>query len=300
VRRRVLGIQGSEGCIEGWLVEAPLGGELTYFIVKGYEHPDEGVIAIPYRMGARRILDPIAYTNRVCPWILKELDCMPRPTPIVNWREVIKCIDPIRVLKERLSQLPESVRYILGKLDYELAGLTGSWALGLERESSDIDILVYGDNVYGSLVALAEEGLIKPCPPRLDRVREPLAFLLYPLKLVEACWAGVRVTLRILRWDARIPCRRRIPLGRFRAVVKLIDIGESYLVPARYRLVVVKQSEGPRVERAVLETWRTRYQEMPPGIYEVDGVAWIEEDSVIVSPDIEGKVASEAWEPGNR
>jgi hypothetical protein len=238
----------------------------------------------------------MAYIGKVYPWLLEELECMPRLVPVIRWHEITACLNPARALKERWSQLPGGVRYILGKLDYEWVGLTGSWALGLEQASSDVDILIYGDNVYDSLVALAEKGLVTPCPSRRDRVSDPLTSMLYPLKLVEACWAGVRVTLRILRWPTRMPCRRRISLGRFRAVVRLIDVGESHLVPARYKATVIKPLEGPSVERVVLETWRTRYQEMPPGVYEVDGAAWVEEGSIVVSPDIGGKVAPKAWE----
>jgi len=242
----------------------------------------------------------MAYTRRVYPWILEYIDCMPRAVPLISWNEVITCVDPAKALAGRQGRLPHSIRYILSKLDYEWAGLTGSWALGLEGESSDVDILIYGDSVYDSLIALLEEGLITPCPPRRDRTKNFLASLSYPLKLVEACWGGVRVTLRILRRLTRMPCKRRIPLGRFRAVVELVDMGESHLVPARYRALVVSLLEGPSAESIVLETWRTRYQEIPPGTYEIEGVAWFEEDSVIVSPDIEGKMAPKTWEYSHR
>jgi len=210
--------------------------------------------------------------------------------------DIIDCVNPRIALRMRWNRLPKVIRSIIERLDYEWIGLTGSWALGLEGPQSDVDLLVYGNTVYDSILDLANRGLIKPCPPRYDRVKEAFTSMLYPLKLVEACWEGVRVTLRILRSITRLPCKRRIPLGPFKAIVELIDIGESHLVPARYRVRVINLHHGPRVSEVVLETWRTRYQELPPGLYKVAGDAWLEEDSIIVSPDIGGSMAPYSWE----
>lgn len=36
--------------IDGWIVRAVWAGISAYWVVKGYEHPEWGVVAVPYRV----------------------------------------------------------------------------------------------------------------------------------------------------------------------------------------------------------------------------------------------------------
>jgi len=281
-------------CIEGSIVLSDLGGVEGAFIVKGYEHPAGSLIVAPYRIGNLRLEPGEPALELLAPWIIRRIDCMPRLVPVIDARAVRLCIDPSAALKTRMGDLPRSVVRLVEDIDYEWAGLTGSWAIYGEGPHSDVDIVLYGPNVYPSLVELHRKGLLSPCGPRGDRVAEPIASM-YSIKLVESCVGdGVRVTLRILRSIEQRPCRRRIPLGRFSALIELEDVGESYLVPARYKARLLDTFIAGHSE-ALLETWRTRYQELPPQVYVFEGEAWIEDDTLILSPDIRGRLAPKAW-----
>ncbi len=286
-------------CLEGYIIEYSRLGDRVFFMVKGYEHPEGYYITVPYRTARYRIEDPYEWLRGAAPWMLSRVDCMPREVPLLPRASASTCIDPARALELRWSSLPAQAKRLLNALDFEWAGLTGSWALGFESRQSDVDLLLYGPSVYEYVVEAYERGILRPCGARGDRLAGRAVGLedLYSVKLVEACTGGLRVTLRILRSLEPQPCRRRRPLGVVRGVVELVDVGESYLVPARYKAMLYSV-EG--VVPVILETWRTRYQELPPGTYWLEGEAWVEDGAIIVSPDLGGELAPAAWSDSGR
>jgi hypothetical protein len=278
-------------CVEGCLVRATVYSQPILFMVKGYEHPEEGLVVEPYRLLEGRRLS--TWNIPFLEPLVRTIPCIPRPAPIIEYKSIDLAYFPDETLKSRYNELPNEIKELLSRIDYEWIGLTGSWAAGLEGPSSDVDLLVYGRDVYASLIeALTVLGW-GPCAPRPDRVGNESTHLslLYNLKHVEACKGAHRVTIRILRELESRPCTsRRAPLGLFEGEICLYDIGESYLVPARYR-ITWPQGSG------ILETWRTRYQELPSGKYNVRGELWIDGDTLYVSPDIGGQLQLKAWEP---
>lgn len=284
-----------DGCVEGCVIEASVAGLLAVYIVKGYEHPDDGLVVIPYRLGSERsriegaFAAPymLQHSTSIAP--LRRLPCMPRPVPVVEYSRVVSVYEPSSALHRAWHALPRHVRSLLERIDYEWAGLTGSWAISAETGRSDVDVVFYGSGVYDSLVEAAQRLGWYSCTPRPDRVRPGSSLgVLYKVKFLELCKGPLRVTIRILRTLNQQPCtRRRIGVGYVRTEVLLEDIGESYLVPARYKL-----SGGIT---GFLETWRTRFQELPPGLYTLRGEVWIEGNTLYVSPDIGGAIAPKAW-----
>ncbi len=283
------------GCVEGCVIEASVAGLLASYIVKGYEHPDDGLVVVPYRLGSERSRIEDASTAMymwqhsasIAP--LRRLPCMPRPVPVVEYSRVVAVYEPASALSKAWYALPQPIKHLLESIDYEWAGLTGSWAISAETSKSDVDMVFYGSEVYGSLVEAAQRLGWYSCAPRPDRMRPGNDLdILYKVKFLELCKGSLRVTIRILRTLSQQPCtRRRIGVGYVKTEVLLEDIGESYLVPARYKL-----SGGIT---GFLETWRTRFQELPPGLYTLRGEVWVEGNTLYVSPDIGGVITTKAW-----
>lgn len=262
--------------IDGWIVRAVWAGISAYWVVKGYEHPEWGVVAVPYRVMGERY--PAAWYPHVFPGVDAWLDCMGRRVPVLPLNRIVNVIDPGVALRLRWLDLPAAARELAEHVEAE--GLTGSWAVAVEGRGSDVDLISFNREAYRALRDLAVEGLLTPCPrrpkwgPRAPRRRS----------LLDACYKGVPFTLRILRVRYRKPCTaKRWLLGRYKGGAVLRDIGESHLIPARYELV------APGIGSLTLETWHTRFQELPEGAYNVDvAVYYSEGEGLIASPDIDG------------
>ncbi len=256
--------------VDGWIVytsEPPL-----FWLVKGYEHPWDGVVAVPYRLAWGSRLEPSSYLSAAPPWSLRLLPCIGRLAPVVPWGMVAAVLDPSAALK--LHGLPPELGELLEHVGAEWAGLTGSRLTGHWGPGSDYDLLVLPSDPLGAVEALrglAGEGLISGCPGMRG-------------SLVDACYRGVPYTLRLLRTLSPRGCEGfTASLGLWRGLVELGDAGhEAYLVPARYPLRI------PGVGEAVLETWRTRYQGLRPGCYEASLELFEREGMVVASPDIAG------------
>ncbi|GAB6148346.1 hypothetical protein [Stetteria hydrogenophila] len=262
--------------IDGWIVRAAWGGVDAYWVVKGYEHPEWGVVAVPYRVMGRRL--PSRPDPALFPGLEARLDCMGREVPVIPRRAVYAVVDPESALRLRLRDLPEPVRELVEHVEAE--GLTGSWAVAAERPGSDVDLITFNRGAYEALRDLAAEGSLKPCPrePKWGPKPPPRAGLL------DACYKGVPFTLRILRRREPLPCTARRWLTRWhRGPVELRPTGEEFLVPARYDAYI------PGLGWVTLETWHTRYQELPPGVYEARlALYYVDGDGYVASPDLHG------------
>lgn len=254
-----------------------------FWLVKGYEHPEGSVVAVPYRTPWGTRLDPAGY-RRLAPIIqgrIRFLPCMGREAPVVEVREIVWVPDPSAALK--LSRLPSRIASLLEALDPEWAGLTGSRLLGAEVGVSDYDILVYPRDAASAVDALLRfwrRGLSEPCTRRGGR-SSPL----------DACAGGTGYTIRMLRTLEPLPCRGVRPfLGWWSGFLEIVDAGvESFLVPARYRARALGLGE------IVLETWRTRFQALPKGCYQARIELFLEGDSILGTPDLGGMLS---WAPG--
>ncbi|BAN90683.1 hypothetical protein [Aeropyrum camini] len=281
--------------VEGWIVEAP-GSPAEYWIVKGYEHPPGKVVAAPYRRGGKR-LDPRSIEQAPL-WTIEHFPCRGGPVPMLSLDAASsKPVNPWRVLELRYPDLPHPIKHLLEEVNPELAGLTGSWAVFAEDRGSDVDLIVYGDpdEIYLALKYLKSRGAI---------VRHKHKRSEYPLdsaRLLDSCIKNggetACYTLRILRYTTPRECSKRLtPLGLYAGPLEITGEQEaldSILVPARYRAVLLKLGLP-----AVVETWRTSYQELKPGVYA--GVLEVFADqngAITASPDLKGhlKPMASAW-----
>ncbi len=262
--------------IEGWIA----GWHGIYWKISGYMHPETGLVAVPYR-GKNR-LEP---TTDI-PWQPKHyISCIGRKVYTIPRHANL--INPYRVLKLRLNDLKDKRPGIVDLLDVlspEWAGLTGSWAVWSESESSDVDLLVYGKDVYKTLIDLQREGRIRWCPGK-HNLRLPR---LHGIQLLDACYLGNKYTIRILKTLDEMECNGyiRIPIAALTSPAEINPV-RPYTVPATY----IIHLEG--VGRAVMETWHTRYQELAPGRYIVKYTLFYEipGDRLIASPDLGGWIA---------
>ncbi len=269
--------------IDGWLARAPMAGLDAVWLVKGYEHPEWGYVAVPYRIGGSRLGLGEAFSLACQYGYCRRLDCMPRRVPVLPAGHIVQAVDPEEALRARLRDLPPQARELVEILGPGGLGLTGSWAIMGEGPESDVDLVAYNPGVYGALEDLAEEGLIRDCPRLLERdgrrgVRRA------GRRLLDSCYRGVPYTLRILRERGPLPCRcRRTSIGQVEGVLVVVG-GEGHLTPARYQAI------APGLGRVVLESWRTRYHELQPGVYRVRGLAFEDEclGYTVISPDIGG------------
>ncbi|MGC9209689.1 MAG: nucleotidyltransferase domain-containing protein [Acidilobus sp.] len=279
---------------EGWL--AKVKGHDAIWMVRGYEHPSDGFIVTPYRASAT--------SGGLTPFVRVEfLWCVGRSTYILERRYAV-LIDPVKAL--RTARVPDVIRDLIDQLGAEWVGLTGSYAIGLQRPDSDVDLLVYSrrpDEIYARLLDLRGSGLISDCDLEQRFRKERSSFTLkefltlHPLKVLDSCYKGVPYTLRLLRAIDETPCRSMFtPLGWLTAIGELKPL-EPYLTPATY----IYNAEGGG--EYVLLSWRTRYQELPPGRYLVRGLVQRDEINglLYIVPDLEGYVKPlEVWarQPG--
>ncbi|ESQ26107.1 MAG: nucleotidyltransferase domain-containing protein [Acidianus sp.] len=263
---------------EGWLLRDAVSG--SYWVVKGYEHPSDRLIVVPYRASAGG------------PAVPEYLPCIGR-TALTVRRDLVEAIDPVRAL--RSASLPGEVHELLDRLGSQWAGLTGSYAINAQGPTSDVDLLVYSErasDLYGALRDLRADGLIGECNQEIRYLKEKDSFarseflLLHPLKLLDSCYKGVPYTLRILRAAEERPCSSRFTSLGFVTLRGSLKGLEPYMTPARY----VLSSSG--VGEVYLVSWRTRYQELPDGVYLVRGLLQRDENmgSLYLVPDLGGYV----------
>ncbi len=281
--------------IDGWMIKVSMAGSINTWLVKGYVQTTSHIIAIPYK--------------RFCPIIedlYRFLPCIGREVPLVPRNLVIQEINPFSMFKLRKRELPNKIVEFVEIIDPEEVGLTGSWALNRETSESDIDLLVYTSKprkLYEEIIKLKTEGFISQCrSPEIMYNKVGSSWIVEDYiknRVLESCYKGYPYTLRILRFADEKPCSEFLePLGKIsHMIVNIESSEEGYLVPARYKVRVLK---GPswlfRLERVyglniVLESWRTRYQELREGIYEVNNVYVVtKENEVILSVDPQGSI----------
>ncbi|MCE4613645.1 MAG: nucleotidyltransferase domain-containing protein [Desulfurococcales archaeon] len=266
--------------VDGWIVKYR---DLLYWVVKGYSHPPGSLVAVPYRTSEGFRIRVESYKVFAQPWLMKWIDCIGREAPLLKISDIIRFYDPFVGYRLRAKELPDAIREFVDILNPEIVGLTGSWLLGFEKEDSDIDLLVYGDrDVYPTLVDLALEGQITSCK-RETRLPRIFGFI-----LTDACFKGVRYTLRILRTVTNEGCKKTlIPIASYVGPIRIVDSSDSYRVPAKYSIVLERLGL-----KAVLETWHTRFMELATGKYHarLSLRADTEKGPIIASPDLEGSI----------
>ena len=265
------------------------------FDVKGVVHPHNAVIAyvryVPHPTGKRvrggrtyaklySLEDREAFLRRNYPQYL-------RPDPVFN--ETVQAVPLDRIA--RYYKPSEKLREMLfaSKLDaveraaLELAtlirreagigldsiGVTGSILVGLHSESSDIDLVVVGEQsarkAYEALRSLiAEGGSVRPYDAaglrRLYEFRSkdtPLPFRAFAemerKKVLQGLFKGrdfyVRLVKRSEEYGERYGDKVYLPLGVQKVRAKVVDATDSIFTPCRYVVSEVEVLEGLRRAR---------------------------------------------------
>ncbi|MCE4618949.1 MAG: nucleotidyltransferase domain-containing protein [Desulfurococcales archaeon] len=282
------------GFVDGVIVEAVVEGLPGYYMVRGYTHTPRYVIVEPYK-NVNCKGSPKAYT--------KYIHCLGVATTIIERGNVLRILSMPRTLellpRSFRGQLEEFIEY----LGIEWAALTGSFAVNCERQDSDIDLLaLYKPGVWRTLRDLYDDGLIRQCKTRHileKRSRGPggeaLSIDRMEKSLTDSCYKGIPYTLRLITSISDYPCYKPlIPLGFIDVELSLRPIGEPITVPTRYLGKVVRVYRGVVEERneIVVETWRTRYQELSDGYYRVRGLLRMDDKGrLTIWPDHGGIIA---------
>ncbi|MCE4600095.1 MAG: hypothetical protein F7C38_00815 [Desulfurococcales archaeon] len=274
------------GYIDGVIVEANVAGMPAFYLVKGYAHPEHHLVVQPYRYpDCRRNPPAHIYYNR----------CLGVETTMVPRVRILRTIRPeaaVKVLPERVKPRIQELIEVLG---LEWYGVTGSYALNCEGPSSDVDVLgLYRPGLLGALWDLARDGLIRQCKRRdvlAKRSRGPGGLALEASRieesLVDSCYRGQPYTLRLVTSIWEEPCDRAlIPYGYVELAGWMKPLGEPITVPTRYRIDTGSAT-------VIVETWRTRYQEIKEGRYRVKGLLRLDVASgdLILWPDMGGWIA---------
>ncbi len=274
--------------IESWIIETNLLGLRELWMVRGYRHPCNHIVASPYMIGGRRVKQ---YDWSTIPgWLVEYIPCIGRVAPLIPRGKVVRVIDPESVLRIRRNDLPKAIIELLDIITPEWAGVTGSWAILEERFSSDVDILIYGDHddMYRALLDLRVEGKIEPCrvTERYQKVKDMLSWSSYSklvkLRVLDSCYKNTPYTLKILRKLEMEACEGIIAeIGVYIGPLKIVKALESHLTPARY----IVDINGVDV---LMESWHTRFMELPEGSYVGYLKLFYNKGVVVASPDIVG------------
>jgi len=265
-------IRGSTpGLVDGVILIASPHGTPAYYIVRGYTHTEEHVIVEPYReLSCKRLKETLEVIYH---------PCLGTGVPQIPRDRIISKIPGYnqKYLSRRARRVVEELRDTLG---LEEVWVTGSHAISCEEPNSDIDIIaLYKPGIIKALKDLAKEGVISQCQEdrilmkRINKGPRGIALDLWKIKssILDSCFRGTPYTLRLILYQWEQPCRDpQIPLGKIALSLKL-EPASPYTVPATYRGVPL--SKDPAIdEEVIVETWRTRYQELPTGFYKVKGL----------------------------
>ncbi len=296
-------------CLDSCIIEASVNGEISYYYVRGYEHPITGYIVEPYmRDRCRKIRGRVSLCeNPICRYI----PYFGRRIPILEKKLIVSTVNPSSSYSQNKNRLPRSIRELLDILESYGLGLTGSWALGCERKESDVDLVVinYDEELFKMLESYKRKGKIRQC--RFQEIisrrrKNDISTNNNKINnsLLDSCFNTIPYTLRVLRSSSIttiIEWRQRyIDYGEIMLQAIIKDPGiEAYLTPARYILAnarIIESSEDLpdnwHTEPIILETWRTRYAELTQGRYLIRGRLHYDiwRSQWIITPDWEGGI----------
>jgi hypothetical protein len=286
-------------CVEGSIALYQFGSEFIYGLVKGYHHPSNALIIFPYRHPStcKPRVNIVTYDT-----YYKWLPCIGRFAPVIDLNEIINCITPWKALE--FTELDSKIKEFINILVPDKVGITGSRAVGCNSPSSDLDLVLFSSEpseLAKTLRKLKKSGVISQCSPgrvkrkRVDRRDFSYSEIHINNSVVESCYKGVPFTLRILRETKCTFCDRLsieiVPLGRVEFEARLIpEDPESIMVPSRYLLEPLKPFDlGGQL---YMESWRTRYADLPPGRYLIRGelMFMLRDNLLFISPDFNGGV----------
>jgi predicted nucleotidyltransferase len=280
--------QRSPSALEGAAVETAAG---LIFTVKGITHPPDRVVAylryVPDQRGDR-VRDQKRYRRvysvaeqqealqaRGLLYVTDDPD-LGVPVEAVPWRDVTRVYDPRERFRRLRAEGPDDplAADALGLLELlrdaagvspEALGLTGSLLFDLHAASSDIDVVVYGEDAcravhaaLGRLLGDPSSGVARPDRDELaaihavHRVETPLSpadfARLQAGKVNEGRFAGRPYFARFVKLPADVPERygdpRFLAVGMAVVEALVIDDRDALFTPCRYAVGEAKSLAG--------------------------------------------------------
>ncbi len=278
------------------LIPRLLEGELILrngivYVVKGFQHPSNYVIAYPrYNVLTLEKIHSKDYYKYIN---LSYWDCIDYNVPLIPLEQVYPYNLQYCGINNRALFLRKFLSEI-SNIDEEDIYVTGSYRVCLfNEETSDVDLIVYGSRntkeMYRVLKDLREDGITKSLSNggllMEYHKHEDLGFNEYRMLRNNSVLQGVffdkiRYSIRLVPYTRGFnKCIERTKfIGFYRLRIRIVDYIQHYTTPAKYIVEVInapaKLSKilGKKIQ---LITYRLRYTELPPntvleGIFRVE------------------------------
>ncbi|MCS7118074.1 MAG: hypothetical protein NZ957_04730 [Thaumarchaeota archaeon] len=263
-----------------------------YFAVKGVVHPPKRVVSVlawAHNRGrylrARRIHQTYSLLKELLPEAIHFDDNAGQVLPAIPLEKVEEVIAPIRrerieVGDELTRRAKELIDLIDPTCDLEI-GLTGSLSLGLQDDSSDIDLVTFSTSSSESLLCLLEElrreGAVSP---GRGSVAEDVALRRGDSAVPAAVWVrlesrkrligeyrGTHFTVKVVPlpdeyWEP-YGTRRWRSMGRCVLLSEVTDDRFAITTPNAYGVRTIEVIKGPENASEVVrvESMRSRFSE---------------------------------------
>lgn len=239
------------------------------YVVKGYQHPDDVVIAYPrYNLLEKRKLgkhEEYIYVNNYY-W-----DCLKSHVPVIPLRDIYPLHSVIEVNHE-ISVFKSTLESILERELY----LTGSSIL--VEKPVDVDLVLYGADVdiVEKIRGLFNRGLFKRplhviVGEYIHRHRDRLELVeYYELKkdtILHGYFMNIHFNIKLYEYrKGYVKCTDPVlDYSSYSGIIKVLEPVNPRILPARY-LALIKGRDIV----IVLETHRELYAELKPGLYLVE------------------------------
>jgi|Deesub1362B_J571_1020462.scaffolds.fasta_scaffold00005_192 hypothetical protein len=295
--------------IEGDFIEDT---EDIIYDVKGYEHPPDGVIAypryIPSPVGDRvkdrekyiklyDLAERIAYIKSNLPNYYKYDEVFGRELCIVPLKKIKRHYKPPETIERFLSRLESLSKLENLALNLSILisgysgiplnniGVSGSLMVGLSKEDSDIDIIIYGDRESRSALKgikrLFNEGIMRPLDKsgmrNLYKFRKAGYTIPYELfinmerrKLIQGVYEDTEFFIRFVKKAEELDeygYYRYRPLGRVWLEGEVYDASDAIFTPSRYLIKVSNieligwKSDLDLSKKIIISSFRGRYSQ---------------------------------------
>jgi predicted nucleotidyltransferase len=292
--------------IEGFYIETP---HIVY-AVKGICSYDNFIPVVPkyYKTGCEKVKEKGLYCYR------KYLPSLGITSCVVREEDVSTVYNPFEYSIYRLPREVRSfIEYLRKVLNYTEIGVTGSYLLGCPRESSDIDLIIYGESLYNEYTLMRNElSKLNRCSDYLVKknyiekisVDNSMDLVDYKEffnnKILEGCYHGKLYSIRIIeRGLGDIVCKRSYYNVGHSMIKGELKHLKQYTTPAIYTI----QDEYSGYSYNLM-TWRIRYTELPEGFYEIQGDTFVDSTGRLwIIPDHGGRVKrlySSSWKSTER
>ncbi len=251
-----------------------LEGEIVVYrgigwIVKGFQHPENYVVAYPrYDLANRRKLTQVEEI-RLVEELSRYWSCIDRCVPMIS-------VDECRPVVPRASPLLEEFISLLSDatgIDRANIAASGSQSLGIESSDPDLDIVIYASNpryVYEALLELRRLGILKPLGlgdawrEYLSKHSKTMSFETY-LRLrknsvLQGTYRGHRYSVRIVPYTHGFRgCVEpvKVVMRSVEATVTIVEPITSFTTPATYEAIV-------NGRKMLFRTFRTLFTELEP------------------------------------